>query len=237
MAEIGRNGPESFRISRYSKTAILFGSSGLVGHALMKAIVTHQAYTKLITFGRAETKASHPKLQHYVIDFNDLGKYQHLFKGNDLYMAIGTTRKKAGSKEAFRKVDFDLVFEIAKLSSLNGMDQLMLVSSVGADPDSLFFYTRVKGELEEAVRKLPFWAVHLFRPSLLMGDRAEHRIGEEVAINVMHRLKGVKSLLGKYQPIDPATLARAMVQAAQEMKRGTFVYKSPELELLGAKET
>ncbi len=237
MAEIGKIRPESFRISRYSKTAILFGSSGLVGHALLKAIVTHQAYTKLITFGRSDIKATHPKLQHYKIDFENLDKYQHLFKGNDLYISIGTTMKKAGSKDAFRKVDFDLVFMIAKLASLNGMDQLMLVSSVGADPESLFFYSRVKGDLEEAVRKLPFWAVHIFRPSLLLGERDEKRFGEQLAVNVMGRLKGFKSLFGKYQPIEPAILARAMVQAAQEMKRGTFIYESPELEMLGEKES
>jgi uncharacterized protein YbjT (DUF2867 family) len=158
-------------------------------------------------------------------------------KGNDLYIALGTTMKKAGSKEAFRKIDFDLIFHVAKLASLNGVSQLMLVSSIGAHPDALFFYSRVKGELEEAVRKLPFWAVHIFRPSLLLGNRNEERFAEKLAVSVTNRIRGITGpLMGKYNPIESKTVAKAMVHVAQQMKSGTFIYESPKLESLGAGE-
>jgi uncharacterized protein YbjT (DUF2867 family) len=233
MTEIEGVQKVEFQISQHSKSAVLFGATGMIGNELLRSILKHQAYQKLITFGRSEIKATHPKLQHYVINFEEIDTYKHLIKGNDLYISLGTTMKKAGSKEAFRKIDFDLIFKVAKLASLNEMSQLMLVSSVGADPDSLFFYSRVKGELEEAVRKLPFWAVHIFRPSLLLGDRTEKRFGEKIAVKVTKRIRGLAGpIMGKYNPIEAKVVSKAMVNVAQQMKSGTFIYESPELEKL-----
>lgn len=233
MAEIQKPQRVQFQISQFSKSALMFGATGMIGKELLKAIVTNQAYRSLTSFGRREIKATHPKLKHYVVDFNHLENYKHLLKGNDLYIALGTTMKSAGSKEAFRQVDFEFVFQIAKFASLNGVDQVIVISSVGADTDSPFFYTKVKGEMEQAVRKLPFWAVHIFRPSLLLGDRDEERILERLAVRLSRGAKYLAGrFLGKYQPVEPDVVAKAMVKAAQQTESGTFVYEGEQIEKL-----
>lgn len=224
-----------FHITHGGKTAVIFGSTGLIGNFCLRALLTHQSYEKVISIGRNPIKATHPKLKHHIIDFENLDAYKKLIAGNDLFICLGTTLKKAGSKEAFRKIDYELVFQIAKIASLNDMSQILLVSALGADQESMFFYNRVKGELEEAVRKLPFWAVHIFQPSLLLGDRQEERLMEQIAVKVsrvVDRFTG--PLLGKYRPIQASTVAKAMANAAQQIKKGTFYYRSPDLEQIAA---
>ncbi|MCB0588438.1 MAG: oxidoreductase, partial [Phaeodactylibacter sp.] len=137
-------------ISQHHKTALLFGASGLVGNQCLLQLLGHPAYRKVISFGRRKLELEHPRLEQHVINFDNLEKYGSLFKGHDLFSCLGTTMSKAGSREAFFRVDFTYAYESARLAVANGASQLLLVSSVGADPESLFFYTRVKGELESA---------------------------------------------------------------------------------------
>ncbi len=224
-------------ISRHHKTALLFGASGLVGNQCLHQLLEHPAYRKVISFGRRLLEVEHPRLEQHIIDFNHLEDYAGLLRGNDLYSCLGTTLAKAGSRAAFYRVDYAYAYESARLAAANGASQLLLVSSVGASPDSLFFYTRVKGELEKAVKKLPFWAVHIFRPSFLVGDRQESRIGEQLAGRLslgLDRLTG-GALLGKYRPVEAAQVARAMAHAAQQLEGGVHVYSSAQIHEL-AKE-
>lgn len=165
-------------IQKDKKTAILLGATGLVGGQLLQQLLEHPAYGRVVVLSRRPLKEVSPRLQVHLVDFDRPADFAHLLKGEDLFCALGTTIKKAGSKEAFYQVDYTYTFEVAQAARKNGTAQLMLVSSVGADPDSLFFYTRVKGELEEALKALDFWALHLFRPSVLMGDRKEFRLGK-----------------------------------------------------------
>ncbi len=174
----------------------------MVGGKCLDLLLLSTAYDRVLLFGRKKLPIESEKLVQHIINFDRLPEYKDLFKGDDLFCCLGTTMRKAGSKDAFRKVDFTYIYEIAKMASANKVNQFLLVSSVGADPESLFFYNRVKGKTEEAVRSMTFWATHIFQPSLLLGERNENRWGEEIATRIGKRLDSVLGgLLSKYRPV------------------------------------
>jgi uncharacterized protein YbjT (DUF2867 family) len=217
-------------IQRHSKEAVIFGASGLIGNSCLRRLLVHQAYDKVISIGRGPIKASHPKLIHYEVDMSHSDNYRHLMRGDDLFIAMGTTMKKAGSKEAFFAIDHDLIFNIAKTGSLQNMNQLIFVSSIGADSRSLIYYLKVKGQLEDDVRRLPYWGVHIMRPSLLLGHREEKRFGEEIAGRFSKGLQYFSgSIIGDLAPIDADDVAKALVQAAQGLKQGTHIHHGSEI--------
>lgn len=227
----------SLSISKNNKTAILFGASGLVGTHCLNFLLSSPAYDEVLIFGRKTLKIEHPKLTEHLIDFENPKEYGKLVKGNDLYCCIGTTMKKAANKAAFKRVDFTYAYQIVELAAKNKVNQFLLVSSIGADTDSLFFYTRVKGELEEAVKRMPFWAIHIFRPSLLLGERNENRWGEALAQQLgrgLDRLTG--GMLTKYRPVEADVVAKAMVTAAQNVEKGVHIYSSEQLQQLAEQE-
>ncbi|MCF8246711.1 MAG: hypothetical protein K9J37_17535 [Saprospiraceae bacterium] len=222
-------------ISKDNKIALVFGASGLIGGNVTQFLLLHPAYSKVLVFVRKPLNLEHPKLVQHVVNFDKPETFKHLVKGDDLFCCLGTTMAKAGSKAAFIKVDFTYAFEAAQMGSINGVGQYLLVSSVGADPASRFFYSKVKGELEVAVRKLNFWSLHIFQPSVLLGERNENRFGEQIAGKigrVFDRLTG--GLLTKYRPIEADVVAKAMVSAAQGLKPGEHVYPSHWLQGLAA---
>lgn len=228
----------SVEITKNNKTAILFGATGLVGGHCLRQLLVHPAYKKVIAIGRRKLKLSHEKLQQHVIDFDKLEDYSHLIKGHDLFSCLGTTMSKAGDKEAFYKVDFTYAYESARMALKNGANQVLLVSSVGADSDSMFYYPRVKGELEEAMKQLDFWAVRIFQPSVLLGDRQENRLAESIGIRLG---KGVDwltggQLLGKYKPVEAEDVAKAMLRAAQKLEGGIWIYPSDHIHFMARKE-
>ncbi|MEN0005494.1 MAG: NAD(P)H-binding protein [Bacteroidota bacterium] len=220
-------------IIKGKKTAIYFGATGLVGKHCVRFLLQHQAYEQVVVFSRRALSFEHPQLTTHLIDFDHLAEFADHIRGNDVYISLGTTRAKAGSKEGFYKVDFTYTFEAAKLACLNDVSQLMLVSSVGADVDSIFYYSQVKGELEAAIKKLPFWAIHIFQPSVLLGERPENRWGERIA-GVLG--KGIDQLTGglltKYKPVEAEVVAKAMISAAQRLEKGIHVYPSDYLQRL-----
>lgn len=220
-------------ISKHKKTAILFGATGLVGGYCLDFLLQHRAYHKVVIFTRRKLKKEHDKLVQHVIDFDKLPEYRHLIIGNDLYISLGTTMAKAGSRKAFFKVDYTYAYQAARMASDNGVGQVLLVSSVGADRESMFFYSKVKGLLEDAVKDMGFWAVHIFRPSVLLGERNENRWGEKLAGRLT---KGFDYLTGgmltKYKPIEAEVVAQAMINAAQRLEEGIFTYPSHYLQEL-----
>jgi uncharacterized protein YbjT (DUF2867 family) len=223
-------------IQRHTKVAVLFGASGLIGNCCLRRLLVHQAYEKVISIGRTAIKASHPKLIHYEVDMSNSDNYRHLMRGDDLFICIGTTMKKAGSKEAFYEVDHDLVFNIAKTGSLQGMNQLIFVSSIGADSRSFIYYLKVKGELEDNVKRLPYWGIHIMRPSVLLGDREEQRPVEKLVGYLgkkLHNMPG--SIVADLAPIDADEVAKAMVQAAQGLKQGSHIHHGSEIVVLAKK--
>ncbi|MEO1516323.1 MAG: oxidoreductase [Bacteroidota bacterium] len=227
----------SVQITKGNKTALLFGASGLVGGHCLDFLLASPSYSKIHSFGRRTLPVENAKLVQHKIDFEDLLKNEHLIKGDDLFCCIGTTMAKAGSKEAFQKVDYTYIYEIAKIGAANGVNQFLLVSSVGADPNSLFFYSRVKGKTEMAVSKQDYWAIHIFRPSVLLGERNENRWGESVAGKLGSLFDAISGgLLSKYSPIEADVVAKAMVNAAQKLDGGIHLYPSNELQELAKEE-
>lgn len=227
----------SIQITKNKKTALLFGATGLVGRYCLDFLLASPAYDKVRIFGRKSLKLDHAKLEEHLIDFEKLKTYEELIKGEDLFCCLGTTMKKAGSEEAFRRVDFTYAHQIAEIGIKNKVNQFLLVSALGADKDSLFFYNRVKGELEEELKLMPFWALHIFRPSLLLGERNENRWGESIAQRLgrgFDRLTG--GWLTKYKPVEADVVAKALVHAAQKLDKGIHIYPSDVLQKLAEAE-
>ena len=213
------------------KTALLVGASGLVGGHCLQFLLEEPSYTKVTALGRKPLTIVHDKLDQHVIDFGELETLGEYLIAEDVYCCLGTTIKKAGTQEAFRKVDFDYPIKLAALTQHCGANQFLIVSSLGADPHSRIFYNRVKGEMEEAIRKMQFMAFHVFRPSLLLGDRKEHRTGEKVGAVAMTALKpAMIGPLQKYRAIQARDVGKAMVRVAQMDLQGVNIFESQRIQ-------
>jgi uncharacterized protein YbjT (DUF2867 family) len=213
------------------RAAIVAGASGLVGGHCLRRLLASGLHEQVIAFVRGPLNVTHKRLQQRTVDFDRLGRMSAFPRAHDVFCCLGTTMKKAGSKEAFRKVDYEYVVRLAESSLRTGADRFFLVSAVGADAKSRVFYSRVKGEAEDAVTRLGFTGLHIFRPSFLMGSRPEKRPGEEFGIAAARLVSGV--LFGparKYRPIKADTVARAMIVVAREGSPGAHVYNSDEME-------
>jgi uncharacterized protein YbjT (DUF2867 family) len=209
-----------------SHIALVAGASGLVGGHLLPLLLADAAYERVITLGRRQLDTRHAKLDQRVLDLGALDAVADPPHVDDAFCCIGTTIKKAGSQDAFRRVDYDYVLAFARAAQRAGARQFLLVTALGADPASRIFYSRVKGEIEQAVRELPFQGVHIFRPSFLMGERAEARLAERIGVPVARVLAPL--LIGplrRYRPIKAADVARAMLQVAKEAPRGPNVFE------------
>ena len=196
------------------KAAIIIGATGLVGNQLVEKLLNDNRYNRIKIFIRKSTKLIHPKLEEHAVDFEKLEQWKNKIAGDELYSAMGTTIKKAGSKEAQYKIDFTYQYECAKAASENGVGKYLLVSSAGANSKSGNFYLRIKGELDEKVSNLPFKQISIFRPSFLAGERKERRRGEAIGISAFNFLTGIIPPLRKYRPIGAETVAEAMIKAA-----------------------
>lgn len=212
------------------RTAVVLGATGLVGGFCLRALVDDADYTRVLTFGRRELPPlTRAKVAQRVADLGSLTAED--FRGaQDVFSALGTTIRKAGSQEAFRKVDLELPLRAAQEAVKAGAERFIVVSSVGADPNSKNFYLRTKGELEAALDKLPFRSVHILRPSLLIGKRQEFRLGESMAIALAPALDLLTlGPLRKYHSMKAAMAGKAMVGAAKQGSSGTSVYEYDEI--------
>jgi uncharacterized protein YbjT (DUF2867 family) len=223
--------------------AVIAGAGGLVGRACLRRLLDR--YDSVTALVRRPLKLTHPKLIERQIDFDRIGTIE-IPPGAHVYCALGTTIKVAGSEDAFRRVDFEYPRMFAERAAAAGQVRFMLVSSVGASAQSGTFYLRVKGELEEAVRAMRLQEVHIFRPSVLTGDRTERRPGERIGIAIGTGLSFVmRGPLRKYHPIPAATVAAAMVAAANATREDglaeqdqprCFVYHYDEMLRLANQE-
>jgi uncharacterized protein YbjT (DUF2867 family) len=216
-----------------SKSALLVGASGLVGGHCLRCLLEEPSYTKVTVLVRKPLSIVHEKLVQHVVDFDEFETLGKCLPVDDVYCCLGTTIKKAGTEDAFRKVDFDYPVKIAALAQHCGSNQFLLVSSLGADPHSRIFYNRVKGEVEQAIRKISYTAFHVFRPSLLLGERTEHRVGEQVGAVAFAALKPVMiGPLRKYRAILASDVAKAMVRVAQMDLTGMNIFESQQIQLI-----
>jgi uncharacterized protein YbjT (DUF2867 family) len=219
-----------------NKTALIAGSTGLVGNELLNLILNDDYYSKVISVVRNSTGISNAKLKEIKIDFENIENYSSEILGNDIFCCLGTTIKKAGSKINFKKVDLDYPLQIAAAALVNGAQQFSVVSSIGADKNSKTFYTSVKGELEEELKKLNYFSLNIFRPSLLTGDRDEFRLGEKIAQLFMKIFSFLFiGNLKKYKAIEAKIVAAAMLYAAKRNSEGINIFESDEIQKLGGK--
>jgi len=222
-----------------SRTALIVGATGLVGNHCLDLLLAAPHYGRVVvltrrTLGLGGTGAA-AKVSEQVVDFDRLAEHPDALRCDDVYCCLGTTRKIAGSNEAFRKVDHDYVVEVARLAKERGAQRFALVSSVGADARSRNFYLRVKGDTERDVEALGYGVLQIFRPSFLVGKRNIHRPGEAVAGVVSRGM--ASALLGplrKYRPIDASTVAAAMVQSLVRPDAGHHVHTFDGIQSLSA---
>ena len=214
------------------KHALIAGATGLVGNELLQQLIRGRQYHTISILSRHEVETSSKRVETIIVDYNKLTD-QQIPEVDDVFCCLGTTMNKAGSKDAFRKVDHDYPLRVAEITRRKGAQQYLLVSAMGADETSYIFYNQVKGEVEAAIAKLNFDAFHVFRPSMLLGERTETRIGEQIGQVVM---QGVAPLmvggLKKYQAIRAETVAEAMVHVARKELSGTFVFESDKIQEL-----
>ncbi len=217
-----------------NKKALVFGGSGLVGQQLLQALEASSDFTSFAVFGRRDLPGLSAKAQQHRIDFSQPESYRALLQGEVVFCCLGTTMKAAGSKAAFRQVDYTYPLDIGQMAREAGIGQFIVVSAAGADPRSLFFYSQVKGEMEQALEALKFPQLAMLQPSLLLGERQESRLGEGIAQRVMPWIApAFIGPLRDYRPIEARTVALAMLALArQPQKSGRF--GTAALEELGS---
>ena len=199
------------------KTALLFGSSGLIGGHLLNILIQNNDYDKIKIFVRSEPEIKETKIEIIKADFNDLKKHIEDIKGDDCFFCIGTTKKNSPDKNEYKRIERDIPLEIAEIAKSNLVNSFIYVSSGFADPKNPGVYLRYKGEVEEELKKLNFSKLGIMRPSFLMGNRKEKRFGEKIGIFLFKLLSPL--FLGpfkKMKPIQAEEVAKAMINVAQK---------------------
>jgi len=216
------------------KTAIVIGATGLVGRHLVTCLLENNYFSKVLVFSRRTTSLSSPKLTEYIVDFSDSSSWSQLVHGDVLFSAMGTTRAQAGGKQQQYQVDYTFQFQFAQIAKNNGVPTFVLVSSTGANPKSLLFYSRIKGELERDTIALGFPATIIFKPGPLEGFREKNRPAEKAVLELLHYLNRF-SILQKYRPISGQKVALAMIAAAKSPTKAVTVFEHEEIFLLAEK--
>ena len=198
------------------KTALIFGSSGLIGGHLLDQLTKNNNYNKIKIFVRSEPKINDPKVEIIKTDFNNLENHKEDIKGDDCFFCIGTTKQNSPDKNEYQRVELEIPKEIAKIAKSNLVNSFIFVSALYANPKSSGKYVRFKGLVEEELKGLNFTKLGIMRPSFLIGNRKEKRVGEKIGIFVFKLLSPL--LLGplkKIKPIHSETVAKAMIAIAQ----------------------
>jgi len=219
------------------KTALLFGSSGLVGGHLLNQLIKDTNYSKIKLFVRSDPKISNPKVEVIKTDFNNLENHKEDIKGDDCFVCIGTTKKNSPDKDDYRRVELDIPKEIAKIAKSNLVNSFIFVSALYANPKSSGDYVRFKGLVEEELKELNFSKFGIMRPSFLIGNRKEKRTSETIGIFVFNLISPL--LLGplkKMKPIHSATVAKAMISSANKNLEKN-VFESNEIAELVLNQT
>ena len=212
-----------------SKEVTLFGGTGLIGSLLLDILIEDNNYHKINVVTRKPISLSHKKIKIHIIDFSDSKSYSQTLRNSQIVFAsIGTTQSKVkGNKESYRKIDFDIIYNIAKACKENDIENFSFVSSSGANIKSNNFYLNLKGEIENSILNLNLSSTSVFRPSLLLGKRKEKRYGEKVAQLIMPCLSFLTP--SKYKPIRAELVAKSMVNISKSIQPGFKIYHYKEI--------
>lgn len=208
------------------KTALVIGATGLIGKSLTIKLLENKFYAKVKILVRKKIDLLHPNLEQIVVDFDDLDTSKIV--ADDVFCCLGTTMKVAGSKPAFYKVDFTYPLVVAKAALENGAKQYLIVTSMGADPKSMIYYNRVKGEIEKALSDLHYPTLLIFRPSILLGERKEQRLGEKISKIAMNLISFMTP--DRYKAIEGEKVANAMIILAQKGIKNKDIFESGTLQ-------
>ena len=211
------------------KTALVFGSSGLIGGHLLNQLIKNDNYNKIKLFVRSEIITNEPKIEIIKTDFNDLDNYNEDIKGDDCFFCIGTTKQNSPDKNEYQKVELEIPKKIAEIAKINSVNSFIFISSIYANPKSSGDYVKFKGLVEEELKKLNFSNLGILRPSFLMGDRKENRVGEKMGILTFRLLSPL--LLGplkKMRPINSEKVAKAMIKIANK-RNDQIIFESNEI--------
>lgn len=219
------------------KRALIAGSTGLVGNELLHYLLEADEYDQVIAIVRSSLQIAHSKLTEKVVDFDQLEEVQEYFAVDDVFCCLGTTIKKAKSQDAMYKIDVEYPLTIARLAKEQGASHFLLISSMGANPNSSVWYSKIKGNLEQELSKIGYESTSFLRPSLLLGNRQEFRLGERWGGSIF---KVVSPLLvgplRKYRAIQAKNVALAMYRIAQLASPGGTIYPNDKLESIASKE-
>ena len=212
------------------KTAIIFGSSGLIGNELFKTVLLKNTYSKIKIFVRTIPEVDNPKVEIIKTDFTNLEKYKDKIIGDDCYFCIGTTKKDTPNKDEYRRVEYDIPIEVAKITKANSVNSFFYVSSIGANPNASSNYLKSKGQVEEELKTFNFSKLAIIRPSLLVGNRKSFRLGEVIFTPIMNTLALFAfGSLKKYKPIKIENVVKAMLYISKN-DSNEIVFESDELE-------
>ena len=211
------------------KTALLFGATGLIGSHLLNLLISNNNYSKIKVFVRSSIELNHQKIQIIQTDFNNLKTHKEEIKGDDCFFCIGTTKKNSPDKNEYKRVEIEVPKQVAQIAKSNLVNSFVFVSSGYADPKSSGDYLKFKGLVEEELKRLNFSKLGIMRPSFLLGNRQEKRVGEKIGIFVFKLLSPLfLGPLKKMKPIHSATVAKAMVKIANE-NLGKIIFESNEI--------
>ena len=211
------------------KTALVFGSSGLIGGHLINQLIKDNNYNKIKLFVRSEPEINDPKVEIIKTDFNNLENHKEDIKGDDCFFCIGTTKQNSPDKNEYRRVELDVPKQIAQIAKSNSVNSFIFVSSGYADPKSSGDYLKFKGEVEEELKRLNFPKLGIMRPSFLLGDRKEKRVGEKIGIFVFKLLSPLfLGPLKKMKPIHSETVAKAMIKISRS-ENDQIIFESNEI--------
>ncbi len=210
------------------KTAVVIGATGLVGSHLVEQLAKDDHYNKILILSRRNLQYLHPKKVVQVIDFDHPDA--SVIKGDHVFCAIGTTIKKAGSKENQYRIDCEYPFRLAEIAKKNGAEKFILVSSIGADADSRNFYLRTKGDVEEKLKQLHYTSLVILRPSFILGNRKEFRFGEKFAIGLFKVLAPLMvGGLKRYRGVQASAIAAKMITEAKNQTPAVEVVESSQI--------
>ncbi len=216
-----------------NKTAILLGASGLVGNKLLTLLLESPVYTQIILFNRKVSSVKHPKIKEYVVDFSQPQSYQNAIKGDVIFCCIGSTKAKTPNPADYRKVDYDIPLIFAQEGFKNGVQAFHLVSSLGAYANASNSYLKLKGEVEDAIKKINLNSLYIYQPSFLLGNRLKNRNLEKLASFFITLINPL--LVGgfkKYRGIQAQTVAQAMLNTSLIGTTGIHSYTSDKIKNL-----
>ncbi|MBT2569955.1 NAD-dependent epimerase/dehydratase family protein [Planococcus sp. ISL-110] len=221
-----------------NKTALLAGASGLVGNELLHILLDSPHYRGVKILVRRPLDMEHEKLEQVITDFDKLDHYAKHFDVDDVYCCLGTTIRKAGSQDDFKKVDYEYPLRMAEMAKSQQAKNFLIITALGADAESKMFYSRIKGQLQVRLKKVGLTALHIFQPSLLLGDRQEFRLGEKAATVLSPAIsKLLRGKMKKYKPVEARNVALAMYEVAQIERTGNYTYPSDRIEKISAQST